>query len=310
MKKFLRHIMGRLRTYFTHPTYQKLDKLSMLLGKQLSLHNSSRHLGGGQTQIDIESNEFSVYSQNGEDGIIDFLLHYVDLSVYPRAFVEFGVENYTESNTRFLLKSRNFQGLVIDGSQEHIDYIKRDEIYWRYDLHAQCAFITKDNINAIIKEWLDSRDLDNVALLSIDIDGNDYYVWEHLTCISPAIVVIEYNALFGSTQSVSIPYKEDFMRFEAHHSGLYFGASIKALIDLGKRKGYVFVGADSSGTNLFFLKQECAKNIQSLKIYPLEEYCRRHHARQSRDINGKLDFTSHTKRYDLIATLPLNHLEP
>ena len=260
--------------------------------------------------ISIESSEFSVYSQNGEDGIIDFLLHILDLSAYPRAFVEFGEENYTESNTRFLLKLRNFQGLVIDGSQANIDYIKRDEVYWKHDLHAKCAFITKDNINAIIQEWLDSRDLDNVALLSIDIDGNDYYVWENLTCIAPAIVVIEYNAIFGATQSVSIPYREDFDRFKAHYSGLYFGASIRALIDLGSHKGYAFVGADSSGTNLFFVKREILKNTQPFRIYPLEEYCQRHHARQSRDINGKLSFISHTKRAELIAALPLHSPKP
>ncbi len=362
MKALLRHIVDKIRTHLMYSTHQRLDKLSMLLGRQLSLHNShlasKATLGGGRSQylveskttgnvteskksksidsgsvcarsggngglapiddsnlsetncyITIESSEFSVYSQNGEDGIIDFLLHILDLSEYPHAFVEFGVENYTESNTRFLLKLRNFQGLVIDGSQKNIDYIRRDEVHWKHDLHAQCEFITKDNINAIIQKWLDSRGLDNVALLSIDIDGNDYYVWENLTCISPAIVVIEYNAIFGATQSVSVPYKEDFSRFEAHHSGLYFGASIGALIDLGKHKGYAFVGADSSGTNLFFVKQELLKNIQPFRIYPLEEYCKRHHARQSRDKNGKLNFVSHTQRNDLIATLPLHNLQ-
>lgn len=309
MKKFLRSIIYRLRTILTAQLNAKLDKLLILSAHNLSLRNASyaqklgaTPIGGG---VGIESSEFSVYSQNGEDGIIDFLLHTLDLSSYPKAFVEFGVENYTEANTRFLLKFRNFQGLVIDGSQDNINFIKHDEIYWRHDLHAQCAFITKDNINSIIQDWLDSRELNNIAILSIDIDGNDYYIWENITCVSPAIVIIEYNAIFGATRSVSIPYKEDFMRHAAHYSGLYFGASIKALIELGKHKGYTFIGADSSGTNLFFVKQECAKTLDSLIVYPLEEYCKRHHARQSRDENGNLTFLSHTKRYETISSLPL-----
>ncbi|RDU52151.1 hypothetical protein CQA49_08280 [Helicobacter sp. MIT 00-7814] len=257
----------------------------------------------------IESAEFRIFSQNGEDGIIDFLIQLLDLSAYPKAFIEFGVENYTESNTRFLLKNRNFQGLVLDGSSENIESIKHDELYWKHDLEAQCAFITKENINDIIKSYLKSRDLGNVALLSVDIDGNDYYVWEAITCIEPAIVVVEYNAIFGAQKCVSVPYRADFNRFKAHFSGLYFGASIRALIHLGKKKGYTFIGADSSGTNLFFIKNHFKEALSLLATHNLESYCTRHLARQSRDINAKLTFLSHTAREQEIAHLPLFEIE-
>lgn len=246
--------------------------------------------------------EFSAYSQNGEDGIIDFLLNILELdsSIYPRAFIEFGVQNYVESNTRYLLKKRNFQGLIIDGDRENIDYIRRDEIYWRFDLEAKCAFITKDNINALIKEWLDSRELKNVALLSIDIDGVDYFVWESIECVNPAIVVVEYNALFGSIDSRSVPYRDDFERFSADYSGLYFGASIKALVELGEAKGFSFIGADSSGTNLFFINNALKEKLDFLQVYPFSEYCSRHHARQSRDENGNLSFLSAKDRLKVL----------
>lgn len=256
--------------------------------------------------ISLESFEFSVFSQNGEDGIIDFLIEVLELekSEFPKAFVEFGVQNYTESNTRYLLKKRNFNGLIIDGSEKNIAFIKNDELYWRFDLCAKCAFITRENIDSIIKEWLESTQISNIALLSIDIDGVDYFVWEAIKCVNPAIVVVEYNALLGSTEAKSVPYRADFERFRADFSGLYFGASIKALVNLGAKKGFKFIGADSSGTNLFFVNNALVKKVDFLQIYSFEEYCNRHKARQSRDKNGHLNFMrsesriSHLKNKD------------
>ena len=91
--------------------------------------------------------EFSVYSQWGEDGIVQHLLRYVPIS--NKMFVEFGVENYLEANTRFLMIKDNWTGLVMDGSNENIDYIRQDDIFWRFHLKAQQAFITRENINVI-----------------------------------------------------------------------------------------------------------------------------------------------------------------
>lgn len=263
-------------------------------------------MGGG---VDIRDFEFSAYSQNGEDGILDLLIEVLELdsphSLYPRAFVEFGVQDYTESNTRYLLKKRNFMGFIIDGDATHIESIKKDEIYWKHDLQAQCAFITKENINTLIKQWLDSRKLDNIAILSIDIDGVDYFVWDSIECVKPAIVITEYNAIFGEKLCVSVPYRADFERFSAHYSGLYFGASIKAFISLAKSKGYVFVGADSSGTNAFFIHQSLESKLL-FTIATLQEYCSAHHARQSRDTFGNLSFLQGAERLEIIKHLPLH----
>lgn len=211
------------------------------------------------------------------------------------------MQNYTESNTRFLLKKRNFIGLVIDGSKENIDFIKRDEIYWRFDLCAKCEFVTRENIDGIIKNWLDSAKISNIALLSIDIDGVDYFVWEAIKCVQPAIVVVEYNALLGSSKAKSVPYSTDFERFRADFSGLYFGASITALVNLGVRKGFEFIGADSSGTNLFFVNSKLAHKVDFLQLHSFDEYCQRHHTRQSRDKKGYLNFMRGDERIKYLA---------
>src|SRR5205085_9698285 len=151
--------------------------------------------------------EFKVFSQFGDDGIIQYLIH--RLAPLPDSFVEFGVENYRESNTRFLLLNNNWRGLVMESDAASIDHIQHDEIYWRHTLTARRAFVTRDNIYDLLKE---AGFLGEVGLLSIDIDGNDYWVWEKLTAINPVIVIVEYNSIFGSDLAVTIPYHPNFAR--------------------------------------------------------------------------------------------------
>ena len=94
--------------------------------------------------------EFKVFSQWGEDGIIAFLIN--NLNIENKFFVEFGVENYVESNTRFLLKKNNWSGLIIDSSIKNIDFIKKDQIYWRHDIKALCEYISKNQKQLIINK--------------------------------------------------------------------------------------------------------------------------------------------------------------
>lgn len=208
----------------------------------------------------MKDSEFRVFSQWGEDGIIQFLTRNVDIS--KKVFVEFGVDQYDiESNTRFLLAKDNWAGLIIDRSKEAIEKIKQSPTYWLYNLKAVEAFITKDNINEILEE---NGVTGEIGLLSIDVDGNDYWIWEAINVVSPIIVIIEYNYRFGVDHAVTIPYDEGFDKNAVHKSGLYFGASLKALCQLGQRKGYSFVGCNSNGVNAFFVRKDKLK-------YPLKE---------------------------------------
>ena len=177
-------LRGMLQRHRALPA--RLDAIQEALGRIES------HLYTLQGDDDPRNHEFKVYSQWGEDGIIDHLVSRA--SIENRTFVEFGVENYTEANTVFLLKHRNWRGLVIDGSQDHVESIRRGQVLWRHDLFAECAFITTENINDLIRKNDFNGDL---GLSSVDIDGNDYWVWDAITCVSPRIVVSEYNSLFG-----------------------------------------------------------------------------------------------------------------
>ena len=193
------------------------ESIGRIEGRQLASQNSNK----------FNDFEFQVFSQWGEDGLIQYLIERVEFE-HP-LFVEFGVETYVESNTRFLLVNNNWTGLVIDGSEKNIDSIKRDPIYWQHNLKAECAFIDKENINSLIKKSGISGD---IGILSIDIDGNDYWIWDAIDVVNPRIVICEYNSLWGAEHAVSTPYNPAFSRSDAHFSNLYYGASIMALTRL------------------------------------------------------------------------------
>jgi hypothetical protein len=239
--------------------------------------------------------EFKVCSQWGDDGIIQYLIHQVSLP--NDTFIEFGVENYEESNTRFLLLNNNWRGLVMDGDTSNIEEIHRSDIYWRHDLTAKFAFITRENINDLIVQSGFSGAL---GILSIDLDGNDYWVWEAITAVEPAIVIAEYNSVFGAELAVSVPYDPSFTREKAHFSHLFWGCSLRALCMLAERKGYAFIGCNSAGNNSYFVKRALTANLKCLS--PLEGYVMSRF-RESRDERGQLTFLSAEARFDAISDL-------
>jgi hypothetical protein len=250
---------------------------------------------------DLSEIEFKVYSQWGEDGIIQYLINKIPIK--NKYFIEFGVQNYRESNTRFLLMNNNWSGLIMDSSEENITYIKNDPIYWQYDLNAKKAFITKDNINDLIEEEQVNGE---IGLLSVDIDGNDYWIWEAIKNIDPAIVICEYNSILGNSAKITIPYKEDFYRTEAHYSNLYFGASLPALKDIAEKKGYTFVGCTQAGNDAFFVKNKYIKYLNKLETKAHYVYSK---FKESRNLDGNLTYIRDKERIKLIQDLEVLNIE-
>ena len=246
----------------------------------------------------LADNEFRVFSQWGEDGIIQFLLRNIPIS--NKTFVEFGVEDYRQANTRFLLVNNNWHGLVLDSSTQNIDKIKATAIHSNYDLKAVHAFITKDNINEILKN---SGLSGEIGLLSIDIDGNDFWVWHAINVIDPIIVVIEYNHRFGKDRAVTVPYDESFDRFRSTRPLVYFGASLKALCLLAQKKGYAFLGCNSNGVNAFFVRKD--KKPDLLKELTPEEGFITGNFSELRDETGKIVKSTPEAEREMILHLPL-----
>ena len=237
----------------------------------------------------INEAEFKVFSQWGEDVIIQYLIN--KLPIANKIFIEFGVEDYLESNTRFLLENNNWSGLILDGSIRHIEKIKNSALYWKYDLLARNVFITKGNIDGIIDEYIENSGFNKeIGVLSIDVDGNDYHVWKAIKSIDPVIVICEYNSLFGNKYKLTVPYDDAFVRSSKHYSNLYFGASIGAICQLAKAKGYEYIGCTNAGNDAFFVKKDYAERyIKELITTPHETFFRAK-SRESRDVKGNLTY--------------------
>jgi hypothetical protein len=285
-------IVGRikrvLRRYAELPA--KITRLQEAVGR-IERRQTARN------DADIDQREFRVFSQWGEDGIIQYLIRNVPIG--RRTFVEFGVENYVESNTRFLLTNNYWSGLVIDGSARNIDYIKRDPVYWANNLKAQHSFITRENINEILESAGISGD---IGLLSIDIDGNDYWIWEAIHFISPRIVICEYNSHFGPNAHVSTPYDPSFVREKAHFSKVYYGASIAALHALAESRNYSLVASNQAGNNVFFVRDDVRGGIPVLTC---KEAYRRAVFREYHSEGGELTFDDFETRLKKIEHLPV-----
>jgi hypothetical protein len=242
--------------------------------------------------IDIE---FKVFSQWGEDGIIQWLVK--TLPIENETFIEFGVADYQEANTRFLLMNNNWSGMIIDGSKENMDSVKRSSLYWRYNLLAKDAFITRENINGLLALSGFEEDL---GLLSVDIDGNDYWVLEAIEGFRPRILICEFNPTYGYEKKVTIPYGASFYRTNAHYSNLYFGASLQAIKSLAERKGYCFIGTNLNANDAFFVRADLAQYIpEPIRNNPILHEVR---SRESRDKDGNLTYISSAReKLELIA---------
>jgi len=177
--------------------------------------------------------------------------------------------------------------------------LRGDPLMFLRDLTPRSAFITAENIDGLIVEAGFGGDL---GVLSIDIDGNDYWVWEAIRSAQPRIVIVEYNSVFGPDAAVVVPYAPDFYRRTAHFSWLYAGASIAALALLGERKGYALVGSNSAGNNAFLVRKDVLGQLRPLTA---NEAWVESTFRESRDEAGRMTFLSGTKRLELIADLPL-----
>lgn len=272
--------------------HRNLERQQLLQGRMASWQ--VRQMGKLETLADAE---FQVFSQFGEDGIIDWLVHHV--GDVPTRFVEFGVENFMEANTRFLLQNRNWKGLVMDGSKDHMAHVRTEALYWRHDLSAVPAFITRENINELLGENGFGSDL---GILSIDIDGNDYWVLEAIELLDAAILIMEINPILGDTQPITVPYRADFSRLDAHYSGAYFGASIAAVRYLAEKRGYTFLGTTINGINAFFVRNDLAPRLAD-RIKKKVAWPFRH--RDSHNEAGEMTFVGGPARLDLIKEMPV-----
>lgn len=275
---------------------QRLDDMKINQGIILSRLNQEA------ASKNLKDYEFKVFSQWGEDGIIQHLIRSV--AIRDKTFVEFGVEDFFEANCRFLLMKDYWRGFVMDGSMHNIERLKGSYFYWKHQLEAVHAFITRESINDLLSSSGFGSDL---GILSIDLDGVDYYVLEAIENFSPRILICEYNSVFGAARKISVPYAPDFRRTEAHHSNLYWGASLGAMTHIAAKKGYALVGTNAAGNDAFYVRKDLMNDrLEALSVeaaYVASGY------RESRDRHGALSHVAGDRRLELIRGMPVFNVE-
>jgi len=241
--------------------------------------------------------EFKIFSQFGDDGLIQYLIKHI--KVENEIFIEFGVEDYSESNTRFLLMNNNWRGFVMDGSEQNMTKLKSKSWYWQYSLKSKASFITKENINGLLAE----TGFKNIGLLHIDLDGNDAHILAELDLkeLNPSIIIMEYNAVFGKERAISVPYDKDFLRTDKHYSNLYWGASLPALTYIAGNKGYGLVGCNLAGNNAYYVRKDLLN--EKIREKTVDEAFVMSKFRESRDKDFALSYLDGNERAEIIKGL-------
>ncbi|MDR2776135.1 MAG: hypothetical protein LBC19_15645 [Tannerella sp.] len=230
----------------------------LMIQKELlrrSLLNNPKYLEPNR----LELHGFTVYSQNDEDGIIQEIFKRIGTT--SKIFIEFGAGDGMQNNTVYLLM-QGWRGHWIEGCSAFVSKIKK--VYKRAidrgQLFIENSFITKDNINSLLGKHFPGE----IDLLSIDIDGNDYYIWGNINCINPRVVVVEYNAKFPPPCSFVMEYDETHQWDESDKMGM----SLQAATDLGESLGYRLVGTNLNGVNAFFVRKDIIPENESA-LFPL-----------------------------------------
>jgi hypothetical protein len=203
--------------------------------------------------------EFRCFSQNGEDGILLYLFSL--LGTTNKKSVEIFAGNGIECNTANLIVNHGWTGFLVDGNEDNVArgqkfYAESRDTFIKPPKFVH-AWVTADNVNDLIRSNGFAGDLD---LFSLDIDGNDYWIWKAIDCINPRVVVLEYHCAWGPDRAVTVPYRPDFQLDLTTHP-YYQGASLPAFVKLGRQKGYRLIGCQRYGFNAFFLRDDVGRGL-------------------------------------------------
>jgi hypothetical protein len=224
--------------------------------QQLLFHTHREMPLGKDSLGRLLNSGFRCFSQNDEDGI---LLHIFSLAgTTNKKVVEICAGDCIECNAANLIINHGWTGLLFDGSEQNIALGKQFYLRCRdtffYPPILVHGWITAENVNDLVAERDFTGDID---LLSLDLDGMDFWVWKALTCIRPRVVVLEFNSRWGPNASVTLPYKSDY-RLDMNRHPWCSGASLGAFVKLGRERGYRLVGIHRLGVNAFFVRSDVA----------------------------------------------------
>lgn len=223
------------------------QKALLLLHRQLH--------GSGLPPPAMRDVGFRAHSQHEEDGILLYIFSLIGGT--KRACVEICAGDGIECNTANLIINHRWSGLLCDGSKRNVERAKRyystnpDTRFWPPAILRE--WITRGNVNRVIEENGFGGEID---LLSLDVDGVEYWLWAAIASCNPRVVVVEFNHLWGPDAAVTVPYRDDFVAETTRYGSDYAGASLSAFVKLGKKRGYRLVATNAIATNAFFVRND------------------------------------------------------
>ncbi len=214
----------------------------------------------GHVLPDFASTGFRVYSQNEEDGYLLYIFALIGMAT--RKTVEICAGDGIECNSANLIINHKWTGLLVDGNPANIE--RGQQFYATcpdtlvYPPTLAQAWVTAETVNDLITKHGFAGEID---LLSLDLDGVDYWIWRAIACVQPRVVVVEFNNLWGADRAVTVPYDPQFVAEFSAEGPDYCGASLPAFVKLGREKGYRLVGCNRYGFNAFFLRNDLGQDV-------------------------------------------------
>jgi hypothetical protein len=226
---------------------------------QLLLINQYRQLANTEKLPNFQDTGFHIYSQTDEDGFLIYIFSL--LGTTNKKVIEIGSGDCIECNSANLIINHGWQGLLFDSKENSINTGKKIYSFLKTTRNNPpkliSTWITSDNINQLITSNNFEGEID---LLSIDIDGNDYWIWKAIQCVNPRVIILEYNTYWMADESVTVPYNPQF-KAQIINGAYYCGASLAAFVSLGKELGYRLVGSNTRQFNAFFVRNDLGIDI-------------------------------------------------
>ena len=293
MKNFLsKIIINFLKKIRRH----SVNKLTIILAHYILLKSRSYY----DKYKFIEAAEIKIFSQNGEDGIIDFIVQKLNLK--KPSFIEIGVGDYSEANTRLLYEMYYGNGLIVDANKNLKKKVGQNVNLWKGNLNIIEAKVSSKNINSLLNTHVSFP----IDFFSIDIDSIDYWAINELKNKISKVFILEYNPIFGSKLEISVPNDQDFLRKNYYYSSVFFGASLMAYVKLMDRKGYYLLGVNRLRNNAFFINKDYKKNYFFSKINKVNlNEATNFNYTTSRNIYGFLDYLNRRNSLNKILHLDI-----
>jgi hypothetical protein len=280
IKSLLRRILDRIFL----PYFDRFARLGIResagvdRGVQLLLRLKYQELARQNIPLpSFDETGFRAYSQNEEDGIIWYIFSLI--GVTNKKTIEICAGDGIECNSANLIINHGWSGLLFDGNVTNVqrgkEFYARCPDTWVFPPHFVHTWITMENVNQLITEAGFQGEID---LLSIDLDGNDYWIWKAINCLNPRLVIVESHNIWPADRAVTIPYQPDFDKSKFHPD--YGGASLAAFVKLGWEKGYRLIGSNRYGFNAFFLRNGIGE--QYFPEVPAAQCLQHPHAVQAR----------------------------